>query len=142
MSQTQGRTDQGGSAFSPADPKNPLGYVESTVTILFRPFPTESHGAEQIVTSLEGLFLLGLVLASWQRLASIFGRLRSEPYVTYAVVYLLMFFFAFGTISNFGILARQRSQALPFLFVLLALYPAIHKATSPDAERPKALPDR
>ena len=43
--------------------------------------------------------------------------------MTYAVVYLLIFFFAFGTISNFGILARQRSQAMPFVFVLLALYP-------------------
>jgi hypothetical protein len=142
LSQTEGQTDQGGSAFSPANPQNPLGYAEATVTILFRPLPIESHGAEQIATSLEGLFLLALLLASWRRLATIFGRLRSEPYVTYAVVYLLMFFFAFGTISNFGILARQRSQALPFVFVLLALYPTNHKATSPDAEQPKALPGR
>ena len=142
LSQTEGQTAQGGSTFSPADPQNPLGYVVATVTILFRPLPIESHGAEQIVTSLEGMFLFGLVLASWRRLASIFGRLRSQPYVTYAVVYLLMFFFAFGTISNFGILARQRSQAMPFVFVLLALYPTNHRATTPDAERPKALPGR
>ena len=68
-----------------------------------------------------------LVVASWRRLASIFGRLRSEPYVTYAVVYLLMFFFAFGTIGNFGILARQRSQAMPFVFVLLRAVPCDHE---------------
>ena len=59
---------------------------------------------------------------------SIPRRLIAEPYVTYAVVYLLIFFFAFGTMSNFGILSRQRSQAMPFVFVLLSLYPAISSA--------------
>jgi hypothetical protein len=137
-----GRTAEGGSAFAAANPQNPLGYVEATVTILFRPFPIESHGAEQIATSLEGLFLLGLVAVSWRRLATILGRLRSEPYVTYAVVYLLMFFFAFGTIGNFGILARQRSQAMPFVFVLLALYPAVRTAVPKKTEAPRALPKR
>lgn len=138
-----GRTAEGGSTFAAANPQNPLGYVEATVTILFRPFPFESHGAEQIATSLEGLFLLGLVIASWRRLASVFGRLRSEPYVTYAIVYLLMFFFAFGTIGNFGILARQRSQAMPFVFVLLALYPAVKKISpSKKVETPRSLPKR
>ena len=137
-----GRTTEGGSAFASADPQNPLGYVEATVTILFRPFPFESSGAEQLATALEGIFLLGLVVASWRRLASIFGRLRSEPYVTYAVVYLLMFFFVFGTIGNFGILARQRSQAMPFFFVLLALYPAIRRIDPRATEKPRALPQR
>jgi hypothetical protein len=137
-----GRTDQGGSSFAAANPQNPIGYVEATVTILFRPFPFESHGAEQIATSLEGIFLLGLVCASWRRIVSAFGRLRSEPYVTYAVVYLLIFFFAFGTIGNFGILARQRSQAMPFVFVLLALYPATRKTDPAKRETPRALPKR
>jgi hypothetical protein len=137
-----GRTDEGGSTFSAANPQNPLGYVEATVTILFRPFPIESHGAEQIATALEGLFLLGLVIASWRRLATVLLRLRSEPYVTYALVYLLMFFFAFGTIANFGILARQRSQAMPFFFVLLALPAATRKTDPSDTEKLRALPRR
>lgn len=137
-----GRTDEGGSTFAPANPQNPLGYIESAFTILYRPLPIESHGSEQIATSLEGLFLLGLTLASWRRLASIFGRLRSEPYVTYALVYLLMFFFAFGTMSNFGILARQRSQAIPFVFVLLSVYPAVRKVRSEGSGSPRALPRR
>ncbi len=51
----------------PPNPQNPLGYVEATFTILFRPLPIESHGAEQIATALEGLFLLGLVVASWRQ---------------------------------------------------------------------------
>ena len=60
--------------------------------------------------------------------------------MTYAVVYLLIFFFAFGTISNFGILARQRTQALPFVFVLLALYPSKNKIDAGAAEQERALP--
>ena len=39
------------------------------------------------------------------------------------LVYLGVFFFAFGTRANVGILARQRSQAMPFVFVLLCLPP-------------------
>jgi hypothetical protein len=37
-----------------------------------------------------------------------------------AIAYVLMFVFAFGTVANFGILARQRVQLLPFVFALLA----------------------
>ncbi len=62
--------------------------------------------------------------------------------MTYAIVYLLIFFFAFGTISNFGILARQRSQVMPFVFVLLALYPATRKTDQQKTETPRALPKR
>ena len=65
--------------------------------------------------------LLALVVASWKRLASIPRQLRSNPYVMLAVAYILMFVFAFGTIANFGILARERSQLMPFVFVLLAV---------------------
>ena len=138
--ETNRRTEEGGSTFSAAEPQNPLGYVEASFTILFRPLPTESSGAEQIATALEALFLFVLCAASWRRIVSLFGRLRSEPYVTYAVVYLLIFFFAFGTISNFGILARQRTQALPFVFVLLALYPSKHRADAGAVEQERALP--
>ena len=53
------------------------------------------------------------------------GRLRTQPYVTLALFYVLMFIFGFGTIANFGILARQRSQVMPFLFVLLSLTAAV-----------------
>ena len=47
---------------------------------------------------------------------------------------------AFGTISNFGILARQRTQALPFVFVLLALYPSRHETDAGAVEQERAQP--
>src|SRR5919201_3377660 len=88
------RTAQGGSQFTPSNPKQPVGYAIAGVTILFRPFPFEAHAADQFGVALEGIFLAGLALASWRRLLTIPRRLRSDPYVTMAVIYILMFIFA------------------------------------------------
>jgi len=115
------RTGQGGSNFSASNPQNPLGYAQAAVTVLFRPFPFEAHGMESLLTSLEALGLLALAIAGWRRLLSIPKRVRPEPYVALAIAFVLMFIFAFGTIANFGILARERSQMMPYVFVLLSL---------------------
>jgi hypothetical protein len=115
------RTELGGSAFSAPNPHNPIGYVESLVTILYRPLPFEAHGTEAFVTSLETMFLFALTVASWRRLKTVPRRFRREPYVLLALVFVLVFIFAFGTLSNFGILARQRSVMMPFFFVLLSV---------------------
>jgi hypothetical protein len=47
--------------------------------------------------------------------------MRASPYVTFAVVYVGGFIWAFSGFGNFGILARQRVLMLPFFLVLLAL---------------------
>jgi hypothetical protein len=49
-----------------------------------------------------------------------------------------MFIFGFGTIGNFGILARQRSQVMPFLFVLLAVSSAYASPGPRGGRRGKA----
>jgi hypothetical protein len=116
----QDRTAIGGSAFNSADPNSPTGYAKAAITVLFRPFPTESHGFQELVASAEALFLFGLTLASWRRLWGLCRRLRAEPYYMLAAAYLLMFIYAFAVVANFGILTRERTQLDPFLFVLLA----------------------
>ena len=121
FSETQQRTERGGSEFSPADATNPIGYPQAAVTILFRPFPFETHTAEQLATALEALVLAVLVLASWRRLLSVPWRLRAQPYVAFSLAFVLMFFFVFAVISNFGILARERTMMLPFAFALLSV---------------------
>jgi len=129
------RTDRGGSAFSAPDPRSPIGYPVAAFTVMFRPLPFEAHNSESIAASIEGLALLALCVASWRRLLTIPRRLRSEPYLTLAVSYVLMFFFAFGTIANFGILSRERSMALPFIFVLLSAPAAPAARARPRPER-------
>jgi hypothetical protein len=128
------RTQQGGSAFTPSNPKQPVGYAIAAVTILVRPFPFEAHAIDQLGVSIEGLFLVVLACCSWRRLVTIPRRLRSDPYVTMAIVYILMFIFALGTVANFGILSRQRCQVMPFVFVLLCV-PAVIAKPALDAER-------
>ena len=135
------RTAQGNSNFSAANPQNPVGYVQDAVTILFRPLPFEAHGIEALGTSFEALGLLVLTIVSWRRLLSIPRRIRPEPYVALAIAFILMFIFAFGTIANFGILARERSQMMPYVFVLLSLVAMApvtrDKRVAPAPSRPR-----
>ncbi|MFO7589455.1 MAG: hypothetical protein R6X23_00970, partial [Acidimicrobiia bacterium] len=130
-------TGQGGSQFPTFDPNSPVGYTKSLVTTLVRPFPTEAQGSEQWATTAEGLLLAALLLTSWRRLLTIPRRLRREPYVALALAYVLLFAYTFSAISNFGILARQRVQVLPFVFVLLAL-PAVLRPSAVEPSGPVA----
>jgi len=56
-------------------------------------------------------------------------RIRTQPYVTFCSMYVIVWAAVFGIISNFGILERQRSTMLPFYFVLLCL-PALSRVES------------
>lgn len=119
--ETRRNTGEGGSRFTSADAGTVIGYPQAAVTILYRPFPFEAHALEPLLTSIEALGLALLTLVSWRRLVSVPRRLRTEPYVGFALIYLLVFFFVFAVISNFGILARERTMMLPFAFVLLSV---------------------
>ena len=120
------QTAEGGSAFSPPDPLSPIGYPQALITVLFRPFPFEAHGMQQLITAAEGAFLIGLTIVSFKGVMSIFRRIRTQPYVTYCAAYVLIWAAIFGVIANFGILERQRSTMLPFFFVVLCL-PALSR---------------
>jgi hypothetical protein len=128
--EVQNKTEQGRSEFSPANAANPIGYPQAAVTILFRPFPFEAHTSEQIAAALEASGLVLLVLVSWRRLLSVPSRLRGQPYLALALAFVLVFFFVFAVISNFGILARERTMVLPFVLALLSV-PALSTNTLP-----------
>jgi hypothetical protein len=123
LSSTQLRTGQGGSSFEPVAVGTPLDLPLAIGTVLFRPLPWEANNTQMLATAAEGALLALLCVLSWRRLAMALRSLRSTPYVTFALVYVLLFIYAFSSFANFGILARQRTQVLPFLFVLLALAP-------------------
>ena len=100
---------------------NPLKYPLAAVTVLFRPFPFEAGNVVAALSALEGIFLIYLMVKEWARLRSLGRMMRRSPYVAYCVGVVLMFIYAFSALSNFGILARQRVQVLPFFLVLLCL---------------------
>ena len=119
--QNASRTSKGGSSYEGAPPgTSPALLPWAAVTILFRPFLFEAHNAQAAVTALESTVLLGLAIARWRPILRTVRRFRRLPYVTFVVVYGLLFVVAFSSIGNFGIIARERVQLLPFFFVLLA----------------------
>lgn len=113
---------KGGSAFQVNIPTNPISAAQSAVTVLFRPFPGESQSAQAVLAGLESLALVGLALASLRplfRSATLWrgGMVVSMFLVTAGIVAALAGF------SNFGLLARQRAQMLPFFFMMLCAMP-------------------
>lgn len=120
----EGRTGTGGSEFSPPIVRSPLDLPYATATVLFRPFPTEAHNLQSRVAAAEGVLLLVLFAASAGRLVRLPRTAWQHPYVLAAVTYIGLFVVAFSRIGNFGILARQRTQVLPLVLMLLAL-PAV-----------------
>ena len=132
------RTGQGGSSFNaPTAIGSPAKLPLAVVTILFRPFPFEAHNAQVAVTALESTLLLCLTVARRRGIWQALRHPRRRPYVAFVVVYSLLFVFAFSSIANFGILARERTQVLPFFLVLLAV-PAVRRVpgqAKPDDRR-------
>lgn len=121
LTSTTDRTSAAQSSFSTPNAQSPTGFPIAVVTVLFRPFPYEAGGVGGLVASVEGMFLLGLCVASWRRLATVPRRLFREPYVMMSLVFTLVFVFAFSNFSNFGILTRERTQVFPFFLVVLCV---------------------
>lgn len=118
---SSGQTQQGGSEFTPLPLTHPFGVPMAFITIFFRPFPFEAENAQMLIQSAEGVLLLGLAVLGWRRLKQLPGYLRRNPFVVFAVVFLIGYVLAFAAFGNFGILARQRVLVMPFAYMLLAL---------------------
>ncbi len=112
------RTTQGGSEFSPT-PVSPQNFPFAVVTVLIRPFPWESSSLPEFATALESMVIAWLIIKG---LKNIRGRVRRDnPLALYGLVCTLVFVVLFWNFGNFGILARQRTQIAPFMFMLLAM---------------------
>jgi hypothetical protein len=129
LSETEEHTGEGGSAFDPVRVNTPLDLPPAFATVFFRPFLNEAGSLQGYLTAAEGLILLGLFIGARRRLRNIPRLMRTTPYLGFSVGYVLAFVYAFSSFGNFGILARQRVQAVPLLFVLLAI-PAWQAATA------------
>ena len=117
----QARTDEGGSSFTAARINSPVDVPWATVTVLFRPFPHEADNLQMLVSSLEGVMLLALFVASLRRLIRAPRLALRHPYVAFVMLYSLIFVFAFSSFGNFGIITRQRVQLFPFVLALICL---------------------
>lgn len=131
-------TGQGGSEFAASPVTSPLDLPRAMFTVFFRPMLWEAHNLQMIIQAVEGVALFGVVLWCLPSLAAVPRAMRRVPYVTFCVVYVLVFVWAFSGFANFAILARQRVLMLPLLAVLLALptaRSAFHKPAPAPAVR-------
>lgn len=113
------RTSQGGSEFVPPDTSGPPGLAQGLVTVIARPFPWEADGFQRLA-AIEAVVLAAVALVAMQRRGLDALRAVSQRWPRFALVYVLAFAWGFSAVGNFGILARQRSLMLPFVFVLVA----------------------
>ncbi|MEX2458549.1 MAG: hypothetical protein WD770_06145 [Actinomycetota bacterium] len=111
----------GGSNFSPPNPFSPAGFPAALITAAFRPFPFEAGGLLPVLQSMEGVLLLLLFLAKrrevWRALAS----WRQNAMIVMAVAAFLIISIELASLANFGLLARQRTQVLPFLVMITCM---------------------
>lgn len=112
-------TNQGGSAVVGAPVRNPLDVPEATLRVLFRPLPHEAHNPQAVLSALEGAALLSLVVWRLPAMIRSSRRLLNSPYLLFSLIFVLEFVVAYSSILNLGILARQRTQALPFLLAVV-----------------------
>jgi len=122
LQETQRRTGQGGSAVVGHPVQSPADFPEATLRVLFRPLPYEASSPAALIGAVESLIMLGILVIRFPAILHNVKRIRSQPYLLFALVYTMGFIVAFSAIFNLGILARQRTQVLPlFLAVVVGL---------------------
>jgi hypothetical protein len=118
LAETSQTLEQGGSAYTPTLPTSPAGALAAAANVLFRPFPTEATTPQALLAGLESL---GLMLLLIWRLPSVVRsvRLWRGGMIVGAYVMVVGMIVALSAFANFGLLARQRVQVLPYLFMII-----------------------
>ena len=99
---------------------NPLWYPRDVYSVLFDPLPFTAHSVTQLFAAFENTLILFVVLISLPRLRRLPRVCLHTPYVFSALFYSGVFVFAFAALGNLGLITRERTLLLPFLFVVLA----------------------
>jgi hypothetical protein len=131
LEQTAERSDQGGSEYEPIIVRSPAQLPAAVATVLVRPFPFEANSAQALAASLEASFLLVLSILRWRWIWNSLKLIRRRPYIALAAAYTGIFIVAFASFPNFGLLARQRVQVLPFCLVFLSIPPPPRRSREP-----------
>jgi hypothetical protein len=138
LNEVQTRTSKGGSKIEGDSANSITEYPLAFFTVMFRPTLLEVRSATSGIAALETTTLLAFVVFSWRRLGHLPQVLLRRPFLMFCFVYTGIFAFAWSSIGNLGILARQRSLAWPALLLLLA--GTVLRTTQADDKASRALP--
>ncbi|MDP3985053.1 MAG: hypothetical protein Q8Q52_08645 [Acidimicrobiia bacterium] len=113
------RRTSSGTSVAGAPARGPEDIPKAVLLVIYRPFLWEARQPQIMFAALETAFFLGLTL--WKLPAMVRNRRlwRRSPFVVFSTVYLIAFSVAFSVIRNLGIIARQRSQVIGSLLVIV-----------------------
>jgi len=124
LSTTAARSSEGGAEIDVTRPNSPFDYPAAFFTVMFRPTLLEVKSTTSALAALESAVVLVLAVASRRRIIAGIRSAPREPYLLMAGLYTLAFAFAWSSLGNLGIIARQRVQVLPFLVLFFAILPS------------------
>jgi hypothetical protein len=108
----------GGSAFGAGETMEER--VAQFPVLMFRPFPWEINNLTAVFASGEGIALFIFAFCRRKYFFRLLRNARSSPLVVFSLLFFLLFSVVFSiSISNFGLLARQRVMVLPLLLTLI-----------------------
>ena len=119
LDEIQRRTQQGGSAVEGEAVRGIAAIPDATLRVLFRPLPDEANSFQAYLSALESVLILAVIVWRLPQTLRSFRQIRRNPYLLFSMLFVIGFVIAFSAIFNLGILARQRTQALPFLMALI-----------------------
>ncbi|WP_412062443.1 hypothetical protein [Rubrivirga sp. IMCC45206] len=102
------------------------------VNVLFRPFVWEANGSTVLISAIEILSVWILAWARRRQIAAFIRLHRKTRLFWFGIAFVALYSVALGlSLTNMGIVARQRVHILPFLFLAFAgPSPAAARATT------------
>lgn len=119
VSNLEGNTGGGGSAVSGGAVRGIGDIPAATLRVLFRPLPFEAHNAPALASAIESAAILTVIIWRLPKILKNLRYLRRDSYVLMSSVMTAGFIVVFSPFLNLGLMARQRSQILPFLAVIV-----------------------
>ena len=137
VTSVEGQTTTGGSSVEGGFISSPLEFPEVTLRVLFRPLPYEAHNPPAFASSLEGAALLLLVIWKFIPMVRRGFRSRRDPYMLFCIMFTFLFIIAFSSFLNLGLMARERSQVMPFFLAMIVALGFGPPKDAEDADAPE-----
>ena len=118
----QDRTAIGDSSFK-TTLLSPAGLPKAVFTVLYRPTAIEAGSAQGAVAALENTFLLLFTIVRFRWLIAAVKLSRQRPYLLFAAAHVGLLIIGFSTVSNLGLLSRERVQLTPLFLALFMIPP-------------------
>jgi hypothetical protein len=119
VTNVEGNTGRGGSSVAGGAVSGPQDIPGAALRVLFRPLPYEAHNLPAMASALESSALLLILLWRFPRIIRNMKTVRRDPYVLFSLIMTFGFVIMFSPFLNLGLMARERSQILPFFAVVV-----------------------